>query len=66
MIFYADIKGEKYDGRKRYCEKVLSLALDLGKNMVKCGAEVNRAEQAVMRICYAYGMEKAQVFRLSL
>ena len=30
--------------------------------MVKCGAEVNRAEQAVMRICYAYGMEKAQVF----
>ena len=49
---------------KRYCEKVLSLALDLGKNMVKCGAEVNRAEQAVMRICYAYGMEKAQVFSI--
>lgn len=47
---------------KRHCEKVLSLALDIGKNMVKCGAEVNRAEQAVMRICYAYGMEKAQVF----
>lgn len=47
---------------KRYCEKVLSLALDIAKNMVKCGAEVNRAEQAVMRICYAYGMEKAQVF----
>lgn len=47
---------------KRHCERVLSLALDLGKSMVKCGAEVNRAEQAVMRICYAYGMEKAQVF----
>lgn len=47
---------------KRYCEKVLSLALDIARNMVKCGAEVNRAEQAVMRICYAYGMEKAQVF----
>lgn len=47
---------------KRHCEKVLSLALDIAKNMVKCGAEVNRAEQAVMRICYAYGMEKAQVF----
>lgn len=49
---------------KRHCEKVLSLALDIGKNMVKCGAEVNRAEQAVMRICYAYGMEKAQVFSI--
>ena len=47
---------------KRHCERVLSLALDIAKNMVKCGAEVNRAEQAVMRICYAYGMEKAQVF----
>ena len=47
---------------KRHCEKVLSLALDIARNMVKCGAEVNRAEQAVMRICYAYGMEKAQVF----
>ena len=47
---------------KRHCEQVLSLALDIARNMVKCGAEVNRAEQAVMRICYAYGMEKAQVF----
>ena len=47
---------------KRHCEKVLSIALDIARNMVKCGAEVNRAEQAVMRICYAYGMEKAQVF----
>ena len=49
---------------KRHCEKVLSVALDIARNMVKCGAEVNRAEQAVMRICYAYGMEKAQVFSI--
>ena len=49
---------------KRHCEQVLSLALDIARNMVKCGAEVNRAEQAVMRICYAYGMEKAQVFSI--
>lgn len=26
-------------------EKVLSLALDLGKSMVKCGAEINRVEE---------------------
>ncbi len=49
---------------KRHCEKVLSLALDIGKNMVKCGAEVNRVEETVIRICYAYGMEKAQVFSI--
>lgn len=49
---------------KRHCEKVLSLALDLGKSMVKCGAEVNRVEETVIRVCYAYGMEKAQVFSI--
>ena len=49
---------------KRHCEKVLSLALDLGKSMVKCGAEVNRVEETVIRVCYAYGIEKAQVFSI--
>ena len=47
---------------KRHCERVLSLALDIGKSMVKCGAEVNRVEETVIRVCYAYGIEKAQVF----
>lgn len=45
-------------------EKVLTLALDLGKNMVKCSAEVNRVEETVIRICYAYGIKKAQVFSI--
>lgn len=49
---------------KRHCERVLSLALDLGKSMVKCGAEVNRVEETVIRVCYAYGIEKAQVFSI--
>ena len=48
----------------RHCEQVLSFALDLGKSMVKCGAEINRVEETVIRICYAYGMEKAQVFSI--
>ena len=50
--------------QKRHCEQVLSFALDLGKSMVKCGAEINRVEETVIRICYAYGMEKAQVFSI--
>ncbi len=45
-------------------EKVLSLALDLGKNMIKCSAEINRVEDTVIRICYAYGMKQTQVFSI--
>ncbi len=43
-------------------ENILSLALDLGKGMVQCGAEINRVEETVLRICYAYGIRKTQVF----
>ncbi len=43
-------------------EKVLSLALDLGKSMVQCGAEINRVEETVRHICSAYGIPKTQVF----
>ncbi len=43
-------------------EKVLSLALDLGKSMVKCGAEINRVEETVLRIGYAYNMKDTQIF----
>ncbi len=47
---------------ERYSERVLSLALDLGKSMVKCGAEINRVEETVLRIAYAYGMKSTEVF----
>ncbi|MBE6774196.1 MAG: threonine/serine exporter family protein [Clostridia bacterium] len=43
-------------------EKILSLALDLGKSMVQCGAEINRVEETVRHICSAYGIHKTQVF----
>ncbi len=43
-------------------ENVLSLALDLGKGMVQCGAEINRVEETVRRICYAYNIKKTEVF----
>lgn len=43
-------------------ENVLSLALDLGKGMVQCGAEINRVEETVLRICYAYNIKKTEVF----
>lgn len=49
---------------ERYLEKVLSLALDIGRSMVKCGAEMNRVEETVVRIGYAYGMKKTEVFSI--
>ena len=45
-------------------EKVLSLALDLGKSMVQCGAEINRVEETVRRVCYAYGISRTEVFSI--
>ncbi len=50
----------KYD--RHQTERVLSLALDLGKSMIKCGAEMNRVEETIIRIGYAYGMKSTEVF----
>ncbi len=47
---------------KTQTEKVLGLALDLGKSMIKCGAEINRVEETIMRVGYAYGMKSTEVF----
>ena len=47
-----------------HAEKVLSLALDLGKSMVQCGAEINRVEETVRRIGFAYGMNRTEVFSI--
>lgn len=47
---------------KLHTEQVLSLALDLGKSMIKCGAEINRVEETVIRVCYAYNMKSTEVF----
>ena len=45
-------------------EKLLSLALDVGKSMIKCGAEISRVEETIVRICYAYGMKQTEVFSI--
>ena len=45
-------------------ESVLNLALDIGKSMIKCGAEISRVEETIVRICYAYGMKQTEVFSI--
>lgn len=43
-------------------DQVLGVAMDIGKSMVKCGAEINRVEETVVRICHAYGLKQTEVF----
>lgn len=45
-------------------EGILSLAMDIGKSMIKCGAEIDRVEETIIRICHAYGMKKTEVFSI--
>lgn len=48
-----------------YANRLLCLALDIGEGMLKCAAEVHRVEDAVERICYAYGAEHVEVFAIT-
>lgn len=59
-----DNKAEKELEQDFSNEDVLSLALDLGKSMVQCGAEINRVEETVKRICFAYGLSRTEVFSI--
>lgn len=43
-------------------QDVLTLAMDLGKSMIQCGAEISRVEETILRVCYAYGLQDTQVF----
>ena len=43
-------------------DQVLGLAMDIGKGMVKCGAEINRVEETIVRICHAYELKETDVF----
>lgn len=43
-------------------KEILSLSLDVGERMLKCGGEVSRVEETVNIICHAYGVEFREVF----
>ncbi len=40
----------------------LSLAMDIGEQMLLCGAEVHRVEESITRMCYALGAKRIDVF----
>lgn len=43
-------------------KKRLDLAMDIGEQMLICGAEVHRVEDTVNRICNAFGASRVDVF----
>lgn len=43
-------------------EALLNVVLDIGKEMVKSGAETNRAEDSIYRMMESYGIEQCNVF----
>jgi uncharacterized membrane protein YjjP (DUF1212 family) len=60
------VEGAKY--MKETGEKAgqyLGIALDIGAAMLRSGAEINRAEESVYRICKALGATKVEVYAVN-
>lgn len=47
------------------CEQLVTVALDIGEQMIICGAEANRVEDSITRICEAYGAVRSDVFSIT-
>lgn len=43
-------------------KEILSLSLDIGERLLKCGAEVSRVEETIDIICKNYGVKYREVF----
>lgn len=50
------------DEKSKIAREQLELALDIGVSMMQAGAEINRIEESVSRICKAFGATKVEVF----
>ncbi|MGF6375657.1 uncharacterized membrane protein YjjP (DUF1212 family) [Clostridiales Family XIII bacterium PM5-7] len=43
-------------------DKTLQVILDIGEEMMVCGAEVSRVEDSIFRMCKSYGADRINVF----
>ena len=57
-------KLELSDKAPYTADYILSKALDIGENILRCGGEPHRIEDTIERICSAYGVESTDVFAL--
>ena len=46
-------------------KKLLNIVMNIGKEMLVCGAEVSRVEDTITRICRAYNVEEINVFTIT-
>ncbi len=54
------------DIAQRVCaERRLTLALDIGERMLRCGAEIGRVEDTLRRLCAAFGAARVDVFTIT-
>ena len=42
-------------------DRILQAVLDVGEEMIVCGAEVNRVEDSILRMCAAYGAPEDRI-----
>ena len=45
-------------------DNILRIALDIGEQMLRCGAEISRVEDTITRICKAYGAAHVEIFAI--
>ncbi len=45
--------------------EILSLSLDVGEAMIKCGGEISRVEDTIQRICKSYGVSYIEVYAIN-
>ncbi len=57
-------EGRREVYKDNFAEYLLCLALDIGEGMLKNGGEVSRVEEAIERICHAYGAVHVEVFSI--
>lgn len=43
-------------------KKLLQIVMDIGEEMLLCGAEINRVEESICRMCNAQGAKRTDVF----
>jgi uncharacterized membrane protein YjjP (DUF1212 family) len=51
--------------KEKDLNNILGIAMEVGNAILQCGGEVRRVEDAISRICFAYGCTDADVFSLT-
>lgn len=60
-----DVEKQNRIRDRKDAHNLLYLALQIGERMLLCGAEVNRVEDSIGRICLAYGVQRVDAFTIT-